>query len=873
MTPATLAFESPAWLLATAPVAAVAWLYARKASGTSSSWTHGLRAAALACVALALARPLWIGTRPDPHVVILRDVSASMPERAAAEAAAWVTEAVDSAPRNARLQDLVFARSMAPASAADPAPPADVAFRSDTDLDAALRTAAALIPPGHPGRVILFSDGHGRNATTARTIDTLVNRAIAVDVVPPPPSTRPEVALAGVTAPTSPLPEQPLAVDATIQSNTDTDASLSLYKDGLLISSNPLTLTHGTTSLRLDAGKMTDTTHTLSVELTAPNDTRPENNSAELTLRATGGARFLLLTEDPAMAAPLAATLEEAGLEGGVSTPENLRLTRQSLAVQDLVIIENLPSPMLDTNTLRTLDDWIRNSGGGLIVIGGDSSFGSGGYAGSPLARLLPVRVEHDDRQESPSVALMVALDRSGSMAARTATGDTKIALAAEGVARAAGVLKPGDLFGTLAVDTAAETVVPLSPVHGARSTDSLRRKLAGIASSGGGIYTHTAIETAARALRGAPAAVRHVILFADAADAEEKARPLGGLPGSPSVSTLDLAASLSGDGITLSVVALGGESDKDTAFLKALAARGGGRFHLTADPLSLPTLFTTETRLVKQGSLVEEPFRARPLIPSPVIEGIDWADSPFLLGYNMSKPRTGAPVVLATEFGDPLLAVWHVGLGKVAAFLSDAGPRWASEWLGWPGYKAFWRQLARSALRAGPPNPTSIETRRGDRTWEVHVRTTSPGGAFRDGVPMRLRVTDDQGTTTERAASQVGPGHYRAVLPESFGRPTGIAAFEVGDAGRPATLDHPEAVPPESATSGVNTPWIESLASRTGGRIDPAPADAFRPAAMPGKSVRPLRTPLLLLAAALVLAEVAMRRLPAITGGSPATR
>jgi hypothetical protein len=38
----------------------------------------------------------------------------------------------------------------------------------------------------------------------------------------------------------------------------------------------------------------------------------------------------------------------------------------------------------------------------------------------------------------------------------------------------------------------------------------------------------------------------------------------------------------------------------------------------------------------------------------------------------------------------------------NVAAFTSDAKARWASEWLGWPGYGKFWGQIARMLVR--PP-------------------------------------------------------------------------------------------------------------------------------------------------------------------------
>ncbi len=160
---------------------------------------------------------------------------------------------------------------------------------------------------------------------------------------------------------------------------------------------------------------------------------------------------------------------------------------------------------------------------------------------------------------------------------------------------------------------------------------------------------------------------------------------------------------------ITLSVVALGNEEDKDTVFLRQLAAQGGGRFYLTADATTLPRLFTTETMRAAESSLREDAFLAQPT-ENTVLTGINWAESPLLLGFNTTKLKPGAELLLTTENKDPLLAEWRFGLGQVAAFTSDAKARWASEWLGWPGYGKFWTEVARLLVR--PAERRDLEVR-----------------------------------------------------------------------------------------------------------------------------------------------------------------
>ena len=52
---------------------------------------------------------------------------------------------------------------------------------------------------------------------------------------------------------------------------------------------------------------------------------------------------------------------------------------------------------------------------------------------------------------------------------------------------------------------------------------------------------------------------------------------------------------------------------------------------------------------------------------------------------------------VMATPEGDPLLAYWPVGLGRTAVFASDVKDRWASDWIKWSGYAAFFSAVVRS--------------------------------------------------------------------------------------------------------------------------------------------------------------------------------
>ena len=166
------------------------------------------------------------------------------------------------------------------------------------------------------------------------------------------------------------------------------------------------------------------------------------------------------------------------------------------------------------------------------------------------------------------SLAMAVALDRSGSMAAPVGGGRTKMDLANLGTCAAIETLGPFDEVGVIAVDSAPHVI---SNLMSAEDKDAICNQVRTIGSAGGGIFTYTALVAAANMVQRSEKGTRHIVLFADAADAEE--------PGDYQ-RLLDRIRPL---GITVSVIGLGTESDSDADFLKDVAKRGAGRAVFTA--------------------------------------------------------------------------------------------------------------------------------------------------------------------------------------------------------------------------------------------------------------------------------------------------
>jgi uncharacterized membrane protein len=824
-----------------------------------------LRMALVAALVFAAAGTRLRQPSRDVAAVFLVDRSASVGPEGSARVAAYIAEAVAKRGRGDRAVVAGFAAGtelLAEGPGIEvPAggwPALSGSAGEATATGAALAFASGLAPEGYARRVIVLTDG-GENAVgpdeLRATVSAVARSGVEVAVVPLPGRSAPEVAALELRAPRGVAKGEPFDLVGRIASTGTARARIRLYENRVAIVTREVALVSGTVEERFENVRTSENIAVYELEVEAREDTWAENNRVAAAVAARGEPRVLVVDAEPQQVQALAGALRAGGLRVEVRPPAGLPGAAQDLAGFDAVILSDTPAAAVDGARMEALQRWVRELGGGFVLAGGAN--GLAGYHRTPMERILPVRMERDDALDTPTVALLVVLDRSGSMAAAIA-GQPKIALANQGAIFAMELLKPRDLFGLSAVDTRTFQVVPLERV-GSRA--GIAERIRAVSAGGGGIFVFTALADAFAQMRGAEAKLKHVILFSDAADAEEKVAGEMGAEGAVSGgSALDLAGVMAAEGITTSVVALGAASDRDTAFLQDLAARGNGRFYLTGDALALPQIFTSETLRVTGAGLVEEPFLARPGLPHPVTAGIEWGNAPLLLGWNTTRPKPGAEVPLLTERGDPLLALWRFGLGQTAVVATDAKGRWASEWLGWGGYGKLWVQLVRGVARRGAEGAMSVAFEpRGDRL-RVRIDAPGAGAAWSGEWRPRVALVGAEGVTTSATAAPVGPGWYEAEVPMP---PPGVTWVSV-QAGEGAPSVHPfvRGYPAEYGPGGGEAA-MRAWASGDDVRWAPGAADVFARPARPAWRSIDLAPWLLGAALALLLAEVAVRRVP----------
>ncbi len=107
--------------------------------------------------------------------------------------------------------------------------------------------------------------------------------------------------------------------------------------------------------------------------------------------------------------------------------------TRAELFRYRGIILGSIEANYFTPDQLRMIADFVNDRGGGLLMLGSHRSFGQGGYAGTPVADVLPVVLDEarGEGDESFFVEVGVEPTRAGAAHAATQIADTEEASAA----------------------------------------------------------------------------------------------------------------------------------------------------------------------------------------------------------------------------------------------------------------------------------------------------------------------------------------------------------------------------------------------------------------------------------------------------------
>ncbi len=858
-------FTTPLALLLLLAIPYLFWVgSARRRYAAPRRWrdrvSHGLRVLIITLLAFSLAGAKMVRAADELAVVFLVDVSDSIGPNQVADAEEFVRQAIETmGPTDQAAVVLFGANALVerPMSGlAELAPVTSVPQQLHTDLAEAIRLGMALFPAGNARRLVILSDGAATIGDAGEAAKLAAASQVQIDYVP---LTRPagsvEALLTSVNAPTRVVQGETFRIDVTAESTVDQAASLRVLAGGSIVYEETKQLRIGINNFPVYLKAVEQEFARYRVQLTPLNDTFFQNNELAAFTEIMGPPRVLLVANDgtiaddgtplPDESPQLMLALNATGLSVDRITPADFPASLARLSSYASVVLVNVNAKNLSPRKMELLQSYVRDLGGGLVVVGGPQSYGMGGYYGTALEETLPVDMQIKDQERFPSVSIVIVIDRSGSMGMQEG-GLTKIQLAAEGAVRVVELLNDFDEITVLPVDTAPDNPIGPLPASDKERAIGLIRQ---IGAGGGGIYVRTGLEAAAQALAQSPNQVKHIILLADGSDSEQKE----GVPA--------LIDSLTAEGVTLTSVSIG--RGPDTPWLRQMAELGNGRFHFTDQAANLPQIFTQETTSIQRSYLVEERFFPALAGNSPILSGITAV--PPLYGYVGTSPKGTAQTILKTHMDDPLLAVWQYGLGRSAAWTSDATGRWAADWVQWGGFPAFWTQVIRWTISQERESNVETVVEFSGEGARLTVDARGASGDFLNNLVGEANVIHPDGEVDNLTLQQVAPGRYEADF-----TPSSDGAYFIRVA---ASTEGEEAVvgqtggwvlgySPEYLQIETDPQLLEAAAELTGGRdLSGEPAAAFEHSLPNETTSRPIWPWLTILAVVMLPFDIAVRR------------
>jgi Ca-activated chloride channel homolog len=714
----------------------------------------------------------------------------------------------------------------------------------------AISFGRSLFPAGSSRQMVVIGDGEETVGAMQQAAQQAAVDGVILHALPVTGQRKPDARVRELLPNRSRLHEgATLGLTAYIDSTLDGTGLVKLYENGVQVEQRPVTLKAGE-SLQLSFSRspaVRDIYKYRAVIEGFSADTLPSNNDALAIVDVRGRLRVLLCEGEPTEAAALVSAMEKEGVALDLRQPGSIPQGLSELAGYDGVVLSDISARLLGEGAMRSLRDYVDKLGGGLLMLGGPNSFGVGGYQKTPIEDLLPVRLRATDEEEKQSSALALVLDRSGSM------NGEKLEVAKSAAIAAADVLTRNDFIGVYAFDSEAHAVLPLTRVTAAAAIAAPISTLA----SGGGTNLEPALQMARQALLKAKAKIKHMIVLTDG-------QSTGG--GYEVTAGQCLA-----EGISLSTVAIGEGSH--VALLQAMAAAGGGQAYSTQEVNSITRIFTQDTLRHTGQMLREEPFYPQVNERHALLAGMaePWA-SPSLAGYVKTTRRPSAQLPLITEAGDPLLAHWRFGLGKVTAFTSDAKSRWAGLWIAsWQGYARFWSQMLRETCRAPQGQRMDLRLQRdGDRA-HIQVDLLADAATRANAAQVKAEVflvpAGALGSTLRpvqaESLPQTGPGLYESQFTPAE---AGVYLVRAQSGADTVSAGLVHNVSSEASMGTVREDRLTELAQATGGSVirdDKLPAVKTE-AALEHVELWPLFTLLMLLA---FLADMVVRRWENVQG------
>ncbi|MBE3559406.1 MAG: VWA domain-containing protein [Ktedonobacteraceae bacterium] len=843
-----LTFEQPLLLLLLLPVGLLVYLTWRRMSLPYPAVQRTLilisRLLLFTLVIAALAGASWIQPAGRQATIFVGDLSASTTtQRSFIEQ--WINQAL----KHKRPQDQVGIVAVGRNALVEQSVKSNIDFSrfestpdtNYTDLAAGLRLASAILPADSERHIILLTDGQQNIGDALQEAQLLQQQGIRLDIVPLPEIKGPEARIDGLETPNQLRVGERFTLHLKVYSTVAQKATLRLYRDQNLVSQQSIQLIPGQQDVNFNLLAPSPGFHVFQVRLEAPMDTIAQNNYASAFINVQGPPRVMVVEGQPGSGRNIVNALKATHIDVSVVTPNDVPTTLDGLAPYGTVVLADVPALSLGVARMQALQAFVRDLGHGLVVSGGQNSYGPGGYANTPLEQTLPVRMDIPQHKDTPSIAVVLIIE---SLEAPLPVNISKEA--AKGVVN---LLTPRDQVG---ISAAYGTLT--IPMQHVTDKTAINKAIDAMNPEDPPSYNPD-LANAEQVLLKTDAKIKHVILLGDG-DAFDNYVPQ--------------VSKMAKENITVSTVATNFADAQELGTMQLIASVGKGHCYPANDPSTIPQVLLKETERAARRNVINESFTPAVVGNHPILTGLN--KFPTLDGYVATTPKTAAQQVMVSHLDDPVLAAWQYGLGRAVAWTSDALGQWTSHWLTWDEAARWWANLVTWTLPS-PESAMNINGKVVNSTAQISVDLpTGTSANVKGQQQVQVHIVSPDLAQQTVNLSPTAPDHWEGSFPATQ---VGAYLLQVTWQGSnqntmnrlTATTGLVVPYSPEYRTQGTDTRFLSLLArAGKGAQLDGKhPEKAFDLPLIPVNHSEPIVFWLLMLAALLLPIDIAARRLASL--------
>jgi uncharacterized membrane protein len=639
--------------------------------------------------------------------------------------------------------------------------------------------------------------------------------------------------------------ETPFEIKLVVISSVKNRGELVLVRNGRVMAQQPIELNAGTNRIAFVDSLSEPGLYLYKAVANFSDDTFFQNNEGLSFTKGTRKTRILYLTDKDLSSNYLTEALQVQGLDVDLKHIKNIPGTIHGFVDFSAIILDNVSGRSISLSTMEHIEKYVKDTGGGLIMVGGDTSFGAGGYHKTPVEKALPVFMDTPTDIKLSELYLIFVIDKSSSMTS-SYKDKSKLEMAKIAAFSSIEMLNPIDSVGIVTFDTEFGWTVPITTANERQKiAENLSRVM-----EGGGTDLFPALKDVQRVLNRVTSGRKHVIVLSDGETEEADFQ--------------SLIRSMNASGISVSTVSIG--QGANITLMKSIADWGQGRAYYTDDPNNIPNIFTSETKIISKKAITEKVMQPVAKLFNEILDGLTNDKLPAIYGQVVTYPKPGSELLIETEQG-PLLAAWQYGLGRSVAFTSDLSNRWGKDWIQWKQFGKFTSQIVKWAQRKETPKRFSAAIDSNGIKGNFLVDVTTAQNRFVNFLELNTNVLLPSGKDQTFSMEQIAPGRYAGTFPaEEIGAYYfSVYSNSVNDAGAPQTFGFGIPYTAEFNNTAVNTAVLEDLASTTKGRvlsIDTIPVDLFKNKLDSKQAETPIWPYLMMIFLLFLIADVVTRKL-----------